>query len=93
MLLMQDFFLQLAFTLSLGVVVYIIAIAVPRIHPNGEEIEGGKKYVPLEKIDKHISLLKNKSLRRLKILILKADNFVSSHLRKGKESDDLFKKE
>lgn len=93
---MQDLFLQLAFTISLGVVVYILAIAVPRIE-EGEEEKGEEgpvqQFVPLEKLDKHLSLWKDKSLRRLKILILKADNFVSAHLRKGKESEDLFKKE
>lgn len=75
---------------SLGALVYIMARAVPRV---GERVNVSSpakyfdnliKRIPLEKIDGFLSALAEKSLRKVKIWILKMDNIVSNHLNKFK---------
>jgi hypothetical protein len=89
---MQDLFLQLTVTISFGVIVYILAIAVPRVSEEGEVEEQQSGSTSLDRIDERMDVFKKKLLRKIKIYIMKADNFVSSHLRKGQDDDDLFKR-
>ena len=87
---MYNFVLQVLIMLSLGTLVYIMARAVPRV---GERVNVSSpikyldrliKNIPLEKIDGFLSLTAEKSLRKLKIWILKLDNIISNHLNKFK---------
>lgn len=93
---MQDLFLHLAFVVSFGTVVYLFAVAVPRVYEEGQPAteKVGKRisHRSLERIDTHLQSAKDKALRRLKVFIMRADNFISEHLHKGKDTD-LFKKE
>ncbi len=84
---MFDLILQLVFMISLGLIVYLIAVAVPRIDEQELEADTGMtplgrwlKNLPLERIDAAFSASRDKILRRLKVLIMKADNFVSHRL-------------
>ena len=89
-----SFILQTLFFVSLGAVVVIIARALPRVEDEmmaKRSIKGrietliGK--IPLEKMDESLNLVVHKILRRLKVVILKADNIVSGKLRGLKGSD------
>jgi len=88
---MGNLLLQIIWMLSLGVIVYLAAIAVPRI--DDKDLNQGKisrlwnnhYAVKLEKIDVAIVEYKDKLLRRLKVILMKADNFVSRRLNKNKE--------
>lgn len=92
---MQNSFLQLLFFISLGVLVYLVAIAVTRI-PESEQKEGEGKFFKthpaemLSIIDKKVAALKDKTLRRVKVVIMKIDNYISEHLYK-KEDKGIFK--
>ena len=81
--------LELALMLGLGAVVYLIAIAAPRVqddqHFGDHPMKSWAKNLPLERIDIFIAGLTDKTLRRIKVWILKADNFVSKHLNKHKD--------
>ncbi|MBI2013655.1 MAG: hypothetical protein HYS87_02405 [Candidatus Colwellbacteria bacterium] len=88
---MYDLFLQLALMFSLGAIVYLVTIAVPRVK-GGEEsspVNGILSKVPLHRVDSAISKYRDKFLRRLKVLIMKADNIVGKRLQKDKDSDNL----
>ncbi|MBI2592895.1 MAG: hypothetical protein HYW37_01900 [Candidatus Colwellbacteria bacterium] len=84
---MFDLILQLVFMISLGVIVYIIALAVPRIGEdetvsNTSQTPIGRwlQNLPLERIDMAFKTSRDKILRRMKVWIMKADNFVSRRL-------------
>lgn len=88
---MGNLLLQIIWMLSLGVIVYLVAIAVPRI--DNKDINQSKVWrlwnshyaTKLERIDLAIVDYKDKLLRRLKVILMKADNFVSRRLNKNKE--------
>lgn len=69
----------------------MIAIAVPRVRTNHLEekkLKGPSKNLYIEKLEKIDTALveyKDKLLRRLKVFIMKADNFVSRWLNNNKE--------
>lgn len=72
--------------LSLAVVVYLMASAIPRI----EETETKKSNnsstnLPLERLDVFLNTLKDKALRRLKVVVMKTDNLISKQLNNKKE--------
>jgi hypothetical protein len=75
--------------LGLGAVVYLIAIAAPRVqddqHFGEHPVKNWAKNLPLERIDNFIAGITDKTLRRIKVWILKADNFVSRHLNNRKD--------
>jgi len=80
---------ELALMLGLGAVVYLIAIAAPRVqddqHFGEHPVKNWAKNLPLERIDNFIAGITDKTLRRIKVWILKADNFVSRHLNNRKD--------
>jgi len=88
---MFDFILEITIVICIGGILYIFSRTLPRI---GNEIEEkGEKRISthlilgyLEKIDEWIKVILEKTLRRVKVLILKFDNVVSEKL-------DRFKKE
>ncbi|MBI2011041.1 MAG: hypothetical protein HYS89_02330 [Candidatus Colwellbacteria bacterium] len=82
---MIDLFLELALVISLGAIVYLMAIAVPRV--GEEEAKSAKKNgrstnLPLEDFDLLLKNLRDKLLRRTKIVIMKIDNFLSRKLKR-----------
>ncbi|OGE82697.1 MAG: hypothetical protein A2846_01515 [Candidatus Doudnabacteria bacterium RIFCSPHIGHO2_01_FULL_49_9] len=78
---------------SLGVIVYIVALALPRIevpapregHPLSKVISS----LPLKKIDEAIASYKAKTLRRFRLIIMKLDNLISKSLHKDKDKPRL----
>lgn len=85
---MYDFVVQLVFVVSLGLLVYLLALAMPRV---ADDEENGSKFrkwlanIPLEKLDEFLIKLGEKSLRKIRVVILKIDNSVSGKLaRHGK---------
>ncbi len=86
---MFDLIIQLIFMVSFGVIVYMIALAVPRVSDEemgiteaDTKLASFAKKLPLEKIDAAFMASRDKILRRLKIYIMKADNFVTHRLNK-----------
>lgn len=89
-----DLFVELALMVSLGVIIYLIASALPRVsdleEANGnrfrEKTKGLGTILPLDQVDVKLNALKDKTLRRLKILVMKADNFLSRRLNNDKDN-------
>ncbi|MBI4119392.1 MAG: hypothetical protein HY456_00920 [Parcubacteria group bacterium] len=84
---MYNFILQTVIFLSFGVIVYLVARALPRV--SGEDTHQPPKPslldsilmpVTLERADAFLNAILEKILRRLKILVMKADNFVTGRL-------------
>jgi len=88
-----DFLLQTIFFLSLGIIIYILARAVPRITETGKVIHAPGRFdkllsrLPLKQIDEKVNVFFEKSLRKFKVSILKMDNFVDKSLTKVKNSN------
>lgn len=85
---MQTLFLELTLLISLAIIVYLMAAAVPRIQDQeieGEEGSGRRSNLPLDKLDNFLINLKDKSLRRMKVVIMRADNFISKQLKSRKD--------
>ena len=83
---MQNLFLELSLLISLAVIVYLMAAAVPRIEE--EETEGDDKKrssLPLDKLDDFLIRNRDKFLRRMKVLVMKTDNLISKQLKSKKE--------
>jgi len=94
---------------SLGAMVYLIARAIPRVGEGehlAEKTEGTSRTlvsVSLERVDRLLSAATEKTLRRIKVLMLKIEGAISRSLEKkrkfegessekGKQSATLFKK-
>lgn len=76
--------------LSLSAIIYIMARVMPRI--NDEELKSepdsfseNKVMVFLEKVDDRLKIILEKTLRRLRVLILKLDNSVAQKLHRFKK--------
>ena len=99
---MYDFFLQLFFISSLAVIVYLMARALPRVQEEEgytttalEYLEGWVKKLPLSKIDRSLNTRFEKTLRKIRVVVLRLDNVIHNHLsnrRNGENSagGDLF---
>jgi len=93
---MYDFILQIVTFLSLGVLIYLFARALPRINenvsseptPRTDYIDKAMKKLPLSKIDSMINLFIGKALRRIKVVVMKVDNVINRHLNKVKKNGD-----
>src|SRR3989338_5567792 len=88
---MYEFILQIAVFLSLGVILFIMARAVPRIQSESDVVPQGSKFdyfdrilakVPLNRLDFLINSFLSKILRRIKVVVLKIDNFITNYLNK-----------
>lgn len=90
---MYDLVLQTSFFLGLGVVVYLLARAVPRVSDTGEPIHAPGAFdralrkLPLEKIDKWLNALFEKILRKVRVMLLKLDNIVNASLGRLKKTN------
>lgn len=88
---MYDFLLQSTFFLSLGVIVYLLARAVPRVNEEGETAHAPGFFdrlltkLPLREIDNWLNAFFEKFLRRLRVGLMKLDNLVNQYLSKFKK--------
>lgn len=83
---------------SLGLIVYLFARAVPRIAHNRPEdvqpLSGFDRFInrlPLEKIDRGLHSFFEKTLRKSRIVLMKIDNYINSHLKSLKEKQEAAK--
>ncbi|MDP3729692.1 MAG: hypothetical protein Q8R26_03030 [bacterium] len=98
---MYNFILQTIVMVSLGVIIYLMARALPRVTdttpvtPQRDYIGELLKRFPLEKADSLFTNILGKLLRKAKIVILKFDNVLSKHLHSLKEqhSSDTISKD
>ena len=90
---MYNFILQIFIMLSLGMIIYLMARAVPRV---GDEAVGNINhqknkfdllfsYLRVEKFDIIFNNFVEKLLRKLKLLLMKLDNFTNNSLNKVKK--------
>lgn len=90
---MYDFLLQMSFFLSLGVILYLMARALPRVDEVAEVHHAPGPFdrllskLPLKKIDERLDLFFEKFLRRLKVLVMRIDNAINSSLSRFKKSN------
>ena len=83
---MYELILELILMTSLAVVVYLMAIAVPRVEESNEKKNGnGATSIPLDKLDAMFGRAKDKVLRRIKVFVMKTDNFISRQLNNKEE--------
>ena len=85
---MSYFILEQIFLVSIGVMIYMIVRTLPRV--NGFELaqEKEKKTRPathfkqewVDALDKHFIASLEKTLRRMKVWVMKLDNYVSRNL-------------
>jgi len=91
---MYNFILQIIIMFSLGVMIYLIARASPRI---GDIEVADESYhnkldriisrLPLDEIDVVISTAVEKFLRKSRLFLMKWDNTLSNHLKKIKKTN------
>lgn len=88
---MYSFVPQITFFLSLAVIIYLFARAMPRVkdypaHTAAERSIGRLsrflKAIPTEKLDQWFGILLEKFLRKTKVVVLKIDNRVTIFLEK-----------
>ena len=90
---MYNFVLQILMFSSLGLIIYLFARAVPRV---GEaEAPRGSGFfdklmakLPMAKIDKSLDSFFAKFLRKLRVVIMKLDNFINHRLGKLKKKEE-----
>ena len=89
---MYDLILNLALMIAFGTIVYVIALGVPKVgelDAKPSRLRQQLEKLPLHHLDDAIKQFKDKILRRIKIVVMKADNFISSHLNKDKNNSGL----
>ena len=96
---MYNLLLNLIMFGSFGVVIYLMARAVPRVKDSGETVHAPGTIdrilsrLPLAKIDAKISSLTEKALRGVKVTIMRFDNFLTYRLKRMKKSNGNGKKQ
>lgn len=89
--------LEVAIFVSLGSMVLILARALPRVEDESIAVRRGRKLsrrsamFPLEKIDAVINVFLHKTLRKLKIFVMKIDNAISEKLRSFNKKETVAK--
>lgn len=89
---MYDFVLQLALMVSFAAIVYTMALGVPRVGEADSKPSKARLWLaklPLHHLDESLRQFKDKVLRRVKIVVMRVDNFISSHLNKDKDKSGL----
>lgn len=91
---MYNFILQTIVMVSLGVIVYVVARALPRIDEAATKAPPRQNYFDLmmkrlriEKADAFVNMLLEKLLRKSRVFIMKLDNFLNTHLKSLKPRD------
>ena len=84
---MADLILQLILFSSFAIIVYLMAIAVPRVKDDELAATGNRagSILPLERMDAFLNSFKEKILRRLRIYLMKAERGVTGQLDKSRE--------
>ncbi|MEX2033141.1 MAG: hypothetical protein WD889_01090 [Candidatus Colwellbacteria bacterium] len=84
---MADLILQLILFSSFAVIVYLMAIAVPRVKDDELNVASSKgaSILPLDRMDAFLNSWKEKVLRRLRIYLMKAEHSVTGQLNKSRE--------
>ncbi len=83
---MLNFILQIIVFSSLGLVIYLIAKAVPRMPENIELPRRANPFdrlmskIPMSKIDDRLNSFLAKFLRRSRVVTMKMDNFINDRL-------------
>lgn len=84
---LYSFILETAIFAGIGVLILILARALPRIEDETISSSGRKskivrafKKIPLDKIDDSVNLVFHKILRKIKIIIMRADNMVTEKI-------------
>lgn len=84
---MFDFILELLIFGSFGTIVYVAARALPRVPEEETEVKPGKNFlssIPAHKVDLVIASFLEKTLRRVRVALLRFDNTLNSYLGKIK---------
>jgi len=90
---MYNFFFQSTIVLSLGVIIYLLSRAVPRISDSHEINRAPNffdqliKKIPISRIDSALNLFFAKLLRKIKVLIMKTDNLINVGIHKLRKED------
>ncbi len=86
---MYDFLTNIALIVSSGVIIYLLARALPRVPdvelaPNTEPnaFERFMRRIPLAKIDTALSGFFEKWLRKMRVMVLKTENMVSAGIKR-----------
>ena len=90
---MYNFVLQILVFSSLGLVIYLLAQAVPRVEETETPRGSGffdklMKKLPMAKIDKSLDSFFAKFLRKVRVVIMKLDNFINHRLGKLKKKEN-----
>lgn len=90
-LLMIRFILDVIAMGSLGLLIYLLARAMPRVDDTEMESKHEAKMPPwlmayVEKLDDFISYISEKNLRRLKVWLLKFNNWLDEKLKNFKKN-------
>lgn len=93
---MYNAILQIIFFTSLGVMIYILARGAMRAEENAPTAVPAKpnyfdtliKKLPLKKIDEFINAVLEKILRKMKIVVMKADNLLNRYISKVKKTGE-----
>lgn len=91
---MYSLLLQLITFSSLALLIYLMARAVPRVKDEEVRVHAPGKFdallkkLPLEKMDARLSSFSEKSLRKLRVVILKFDNMLQNYLKRVKRRKD-----
>jgi len=90
---MYDFILQLIFIGSLSVIVFMLARALPRVAQPESRSASVYDYVdrwlgnlPLHHVDQRLSNFWEKWLRRTRIVLMKADNYLLHKINNSRKS-------
>ena len=85
---MTNLILQILVFSSLGLIIYLLAKAAPRVSDQAEPIRIPNPFdkmmakLPMAKIDENINSFLAKFLRKSKVVIMKIDNFINHRLGK-----------
>ncbi len=90
---MYNFILQIALMVSLGVIIYLFARAVPRV--NDEVTASNRRNIlaewvsslPLHKLDTAFSNFLEKFLRRVRLILMRLENSVAGYLTEVRKSN------
>lgn len=90
---MYNFILQIFIMVSLGTIIFLMARTLPRISETEPANLPKRKidwlsHFPLEKIDALLNSFLEKTLRKIKLILMKLDNTVSKQLNKFKKENN-----
>lgn len=83
---MYSLLLQLILFSSLGIILYLMARAMPRLDERKEVVHASGWFdrvlsrMPLAKVDANVNSFLEKMLRKMKVIVLKVDNLLNQYL-------------